>query len=86
MLQQENQANGNLTKLDQDNITANLSHAFTLPRTFGRVRRTVRSQLTGVLAKTTHACARPTTPTAATYPTPAGRSSAQPSTPTSPGS
>jgi hypothetical protein len=53
MLKQENEANGNLTELDQDNITANLSHAFTLPRAFGRVRRSVRSQLTGVLAKTT---------------------------------
>ena len=27
MLQQENHANGNLTKLDQNNITANLSHS-----------------------------------------------------------
>jgi hypothetical protein len=62
MLQQESEANGNLTRLDQDDITATLNHAFVLPRSFGRGRRTVRSQLTGVLAKTT-SCLRQSTQT-----------------------
>ncbi len=47
-LAQRNLANGNLTRLQQDDITAGLNHSFALP---GASRRLIRSQLTGVLGK-----------------------------------
>ncbi len=53
MLSQENLANGNLTRLDQDDITAAVYHSLTLPRSFSRTRRIVRSQLTGLLSRST---------------------------------
>jgi hypothetical protein len=50
---QENLSNGNLTRLDQNTLTAAVNHAFTLPKAFGRAKRVVRSQLSAVLANST---------------------------------
>lgn len=51
MLNQDNTANGNLTRTDQDDFTTTWSYAFQTPALFGRTRRAVRTQFTGVLAK-----------------------------------
>jgi hypothetical protein len=51
ILNQENEANGNRTILDQKDLTAGFNHAFTLPASISRVRRIVRSQLSAVLSK-----------------------------------
>lgn len=48
---QENQANGNLTRLDQHDLTAGFNHAFQLPASISRTRKLVRSQLSGALSK-----------------------------------
>ena len=48
---QRNLANGNRTRVDQDDITAGFSHAFALPGALSRTRRVIRSQLTGILSK-----------------------------------
>jgi hypothetical protein len=50
---QENSANGNFTKLAQHTLSASLTHAFALPRSFGRTRRVIRSQMTAVLSNST---------------------------------
>ncbi len=52
-LRQENLASGNLTRTSQNDITAALSHAFNLPASISRIRRTIRSQFSGVLSRTT---------------------------------
>ncbi len=51
ILSQENEANGNQTVLDQKDLTAGFNHAFALPASISRVRRTIRSQLSAVLSK-----------------------------------
>jgi len=51
MLDQENTANGNLTQTDQDDFTTGWNYSFQSPAIFGRTRRAVRTQLTGVLSK-----------------------------------
>ncbi|MEO8138030.1 MAG: cell surface protein SprA [Gemmatimonadota bacterium] len=51
ILNQENESNGNLTVLDQKDLTAGFTHAFALPTAISRVRRIVRSQLSAVLSK-----------------------------------
>jgi hypothetical protein len=51
ILNQENEANGNLTVLDQKDLSAGFNHAFALPAAISRVRRTIRSQLSAVLSK-----------------------------------
>ena len=51
MVGQENQANGNLTRLDQNDLTAGFNHSFLLPASISRTRKLVRSQLSGVLSK-----------------------------------
>ncbi|MEO8636457.1 MAG: cell surface protein SprA [Gemmatimonadales bacterium] len=48
---QENQSNGNLTRLDQHDLTAGFNHAFLLPAAISRTRKLVRSQLSGALSK-----------------------------------
>ncbi len=48
---QENQANGNRTRLDQRDLTAGFNHAFQLPAAISRTRKLVRSQLSGALSK-----------------------------------
>jgi hypothetical protein len=53
MSRQSNAANGNVTRNEQNDITAGLRHAFPLPRSFGTTRRMVRSQLTALIAKGT---------------------------------
>ncbi len=53
MTRLNNEANGNLTRNEQDDITAGLRHAFPLPRSFGATRRMVRSQFTTVFSKGT---------------------------------
>jgi hypothetical protein len=52
-LKQENLSSGNLTRTDQNDFTAGFNHAFNLPASISRIRRTVRSQLSGVLSKST---------------------------------
>jgi hypothetical protein len=52
-LRQENFSSGNSTRTNQNDITAGLSHAFNLPTSISRIRRTIRSQLSGVLSRTT---------------------------------
>jgi hypothetical protein len=50
-LRQENLTSGNLTRVSQNDFTAGLTHAFNLPTTISRIRRAVRSQLSGVLSR-----------------------------------
>jgi len=45
-LSQDNLSNGNLTSLNQDDVTGSLNYSFRLPRSLGRARRQVRSSLT----------------------------------------
>jgi hypothetical protein len=52
-LKQENLSSGNLTRVDQNDFTGGLNHAFNLPTSISRIRRTIRSQLSGVLSKST---------------------------------
>jgi hypothetical protein len=52
-LRQENLSSGNLTRIDQNDFTAGLNHAFNLPASISRIRRTIRSQLSGVLSRGT---------------------------------
>lgn len=51
ILNQENEANANLTVLEQKDFTAGFNHAFTLPASVSRVRRIIRSQLSTVISK-----------------------------------
>ncbi|HEX6104935.1 MAG TPA: hypothetical protein VFZ26_05085 [Gemmatimonadales bacterium] len=53
-LAQENLSNGNLTRLDQDDITGSFIYAFRLPRSISALRKQVRSSLTllGTSART----------------------------------
>jgi len=51
MLDQENTSNGSLTRTNQDDFTTGWNYSFQSPTLFGRTRRTVRTQLTGVLSK-----------------------------------
>jgi hypothetical protein len=52
-LKQENLSSGNLTRTTQNDLTAGLNHAFNLPTSISRIRRTIRSQLSGVLSRST---------------------------------
>ncbi len=52
-LRQENLSAGNLTRTSQNDLTAGLTHAFNLPASISRSRRTIRSQLSGVLSRGT---------------------------------
>ena len=52
-LKQENLTSGNLTRISQNDFTAGLNHAFNLPTSISRIRRTIRSQLSGVLSRST---------------------------------
>jgi hypothetical protein len=52
-LKQENLSSGNLTQTKQNDFTAGLNHAFNLPTSISRIRRTIRSQLSGVLSRST---------------------------------
>jgi hypothetical protein len=52
-LRQENLASGNLTRTNQNDFTAGFNHAFNLPTSFSRIRRTIRSQLSGVISRST---------------------------------
>ncbi len=45
-LDQENESNGNKTRLDQDDITGSFNYAFRLPRSLSRSRKQVRSSVT----------------------------------------
>ena len=53
-LDQENESNGNLTKLDQENLVGTFNYAFRLPRSWSRSRKQVRSSVTllGTSART----------------------------------
>jgi hypothetical protein len=51
ILNQENTSNGNSTRTDQKDLTSTWSYAFQSPVLFGSSRRTVRTQVTGVLSK-----------------------------------
>ncbi len=50
LLDQQNEANGNLTMLTQRDLTAGFNNAFALPAAISRTRRVVRSQLAAVLS------------------------------------
>jgi hypothetical protein len=52
-LRQENLSAGNLTRTSQNDFTAGFNHAFNLPTSVSRIRRTIRSQLSGVLSRST---------------------------------
>jgi hypothetical protein len=58
-LKQENLSSGNLTRINQNDFTAGLNHTLNLPTSISRIRRTVRSQLSGVLSRST-SCLRRT--------------------------
>jgi hypothetical protein len=49
---QRTENNGNATVLDQDDLTASLSYAFTLPASISRARKRIRSSLTALSSKT----------------------------------
>ena len=53
MLNQRDLSGGNTTRVEQDDITAGVNHAIALPRSLSRARRIIRSQLTGILSKST---------------------------------
>ncbi len=53
MLNQRDLSGGNTTRVEQDDITAGVNHAIALPRSLSRTRRIIRSQLTGILSKST---------------------------------
>jgi hypothetical protein len=44
--------NGNATELDQDDYTGSLNYSFALPASISRVRKQIRSNLTGLSTKT----------------------------------
>jgi len=52
-LRQENLTSGNLTRTSQNDLTAGFNHSFNLPTSISRIRRSVRSQLSGVLSRGT---------------------------------
>ncbi|HWA55882.1 MAG TPA: cell surface protein SprA, partial [Gemmatimonadales bacterium] len=52
-LRQESFSAGNLTRTSQNDFTAGLNHAFNLPASVSRIRRTIRSQLSGVISRGT---------------------------------
>ncbi|MFN8652355.1 MAG: hypothetical protein U0133_10665 [Gemmatimonadales bacterium] len=52
-LRQETFTSGNLTRTSQNDITAGLTHAFNLPTSISRIRRSIRSQFSGVLSRST---------------------------------
>jgi hypothetical protein len=49
---QRTENNGNATLLDQDDVTGTLNYSFMLPRSLSQIRKRVRSNLTGIVSKT----------------------------------
>jgi hypothetical protein len=62
MLDQANESNGNRTEFDQNDLNLALSYGLRLPASVSRLRKVVRTSLTGVLSKGTSCLQRATDP------------------------